>query len=321
MKTWEDEIKTHIASWQCYPRINAWVKNVYHFTDVNNAVSIIRSGEILCRKLAKNEKRMVNDNASSSVLTNTQPKAKDFVRFYYAPLTPTQYRNEGIQPLADREDGHCPMPVFFAFDAYDMMTRDDAYFSDGNMCYANTHYGPELNDFLAINFENVFHRSWLSPEDRDEIVRARNAEFLIPERLDIKTAKLSWIGCRSIAERQTLLSLLGDEVGQSISNLIRIPTSDFFERDRIFIEAVNYWDGIFAVSFNSFTKYKSPVIFSVKIFEKNREIVNANWTTRCVEPFYFKVNHITSEVVTVVIYIENCLAFHGNLYVTREQLV
>jgi hypothetical protein len=57
---------------------------------------------------------MIIDNASRNVMANTDPYVRDFVRLYFRPQTPTQYRNEGIRPKNMRElESHCPVPVFF----------------------------------------------------------------------------------------------------------------------------------------------------------------------------------------------------------------
>lgn len=72
-----------------------WPKYAYHYTDIANAVSILYSGCIYSRVHAKELGIMQNDNASKQVIDMTDHATKSSVRFYFRPLTPTQYYNEG----------------------------------------------------------------------------------------------------------------------------------------------------------------------------------------------------------------------------------
>jgi len=48
-----------------------WSAYVYHFTDVRNAVEILKIGKLLCRAELNRRKGMVVDNASQIVIANT----------------------------------------------------------------------------------------------------------------------------------------------------------------------------------------------------------------------------------------------------------
>ena len=78
-------------------KVSWWPKYAYHFTDVRNAVNILRTGTLYSRIEADERKLMVNDNASKQVIDMTHAAALSNVRFYFRPLTPTQYYNEGYK--------------------------------------------------------------------------------------------------------------------------------------------------------------------------------------------------------------------------------
>jgi hypothetical protein len=130
------------------------------------------------------------DNASPQIIQQTRPEHLEYVRLYFRPRTPTQYRNEGIRPVNQRELGgaHCPMPVYFCFDALTVLALDRTEFSDGNMGSARASHSAERDFFLSIPFHLVFHNRWFTPDERDEIVFRRNAEVLVPGSLPLDPA-------------------------------------------------------------------------------------------------------------------------------------
>ena len=100
--------------------VNWWPLYAYHFTDIQNAVSILKEEYLYSRYDAKRLNIMRNDNASRQVIDMTYSGATADVRFYFRPLTPTQYNNEGFKHPDMRYCGdinpNVPVPVFFAFD-------------------------------------------------------------------------------------------------------------------------------------------------------------------------------------------------------------
>ncbi len=92
MKAWTADIECHIQSWsERLGSLNWWPKYVYHFTDVNNAVRIIRSGSLYSRSECLRLNLMAVDNANVEVIQQTQREHLDFVRLYFRPRTPTQF--------------------------------------------------------------------------------------------------------------------------------------------------------------------------------------------------------------------------------------
>lgn len=74
-----------------------WCRYAFHYTDISNAVEILSSGMLYSRNLALKAELMHNDNASRQVIDCTKSDVTDCVRFYFRPLTPTQYYNEGFK--------------------------------------------------------------------------------------------------------------------------------------------------------------------------------------------------------------------------------
>ncbi len=249
-KPWVGEIEGHVALWSSRRSSHHWwAKYVYHYTDVNNATRILDSGRLLSRRTMESEGRTFTDGACRGVIQNTSAAHKGFVRFYYRPRTPTQYRNEGIRPPEDRwENAHCPVPVFFLFDALSTMSRDDAQYSNGNMGRHDVSFGPSREDFLKIPFTKVFHDGAFDRSTNPEILFHRHAELLIPDEMDL--AGLKFIACRSHAERSTLLYLMGPVARRRWSNWVRMGDSSLFEKKWAFVERVEIGERQFVFYFN-----------------------------------------------------------------------
>jgi hypothetical protein len=199
------------------------------------------------------------DNASPAVIQQTQPEYTDYVRLYFRPRTPTQYRNEGIRPIQQREleGAHCPMPIYFCFDALSILALDETEFSNGNMGSQRVIHSQDRDFFFNIPFSLVFHDGWFSPDERDEIVFRRNAEVLVPHRLALEPA-LKFIACRSVAERQTLLHLLPLGLASRWASRIRLGEPGLFYRRWTYVEEVVIVDDQVIFRFNPSTRLPGP---------------------------------------------------------------
>ncbi len=264
MKAWTAEIQQHIQAWSArLGNLVWWPRYVYHFTDVRNAANILQHGFLYSRSEVEQRGLMAVDNASPQVIGQTKPEHFDYVRLYFRPRTPTQYNNEGIRPRNRRQLGgaHCPVPLFFCFDALHILSQTETRFSNGNMGSSRCVHSDDRDFFFNIPFELVFHNRWFPPTERDEIVFRRNAEVLIPEKLALDSA-LKFIACRSVAERQTLLQHLPIGLANRWQPRIRVGLSDLFFRQWTFIEEVTTVDKRVIFRFNPNTKTPGP--FTVK---------------------------------------------------------
>lgn len=114
-----------------------WPHYAYHYTDISNAVNILETGMLYSRSRAEKLGVMYNDNASQQVISNTSQKTTSYVRFYFRPLTPTQFYNEGYKHCDLRFNGdvkaNVPVPVFFFFDLNQLLSDPKTLFSEGNL--------------------------------------------------------------------------------------------------------------------------------------------------------------------------------------------
>ena len=316
MKPWADEIQFHIETWAArLGPLSWWPRYVYHFTDLNNAASIIQSGCLYSRAEVERRGLMRVDNASSEIILQTRPEHLNYVRLYFRPRTPTQYRNEGIRPINQRELGgaHCPVPVYFCFDAPTVLAQDDTEFSDGNMASAWVSHSGERDFFLSIPFHLVFHnRAIIPPEDAREITFRRNAEVLAPGSLSLDPA-LKFIACRSAAERQTLLHLLPPNLRRQWPPRIRLGEQGLFERKWTYVEEAITVDGEVVFRFNPNTRTPGPfqVTFSYREAGRGPE---RTWAGERAELNSLLRIRVPDAVWgTVTLHLDDALAFAGTL--------
>jgi hypothetical protein len=206
------EIRAHIgalkkAQW-LGPARSWWPSYLFHFTDIQNAVNILTMGELLSRAEALASNQIVTNGASPEVISQTEDQWKDYVRLYFRPRTPTQFRNEGFRPVSQHELGgaHCPVPIYLLFDSTAIVCRHDALFSAGNLAAQGVRPYGDAESFRQIPFEQVYHDTWFDPVDKGTVVFHRNAEVIVPKRLDLSSLQFIW--CRSQAEYDTLLYLV-----------------------------------------------------------------------------------------------------------------
>ena len=204
-----DEILAFVEELEAEPWLGRqranWPSTIYHYTDVRNAAQILGDGRLRSRK------RCVEDgiefvSAGHSDIVEQSSNTHEFVRLYFRPQTPTQYRCEGHQPRDTQGSAHCPVPVFFLFDSKRLLTAEGCEYTNGNFASWGSERGGTAAFLQNLNFKLIYHTTWFRPEDRNEVIFSRNAEVLFPEELELDG--LREIVCRTGAERETLLSIL-----------------------------------------------------------------------------------------------------------------
>jgi hypothetical protein len=114
-----------------------WPQFVFHFTHLDNAVSALERDCLYSRHQMEVWNIPFWDSASPEMIGRTNEQDKDFVRFFFRPRTPTQYRNEGIRAQSDIEmNAHCPVPIFLLFDSVDLLTRANCSFTNRSIATA-----------------------------------------------------------------------------------------------------------------------------------------------------------------------------------------
>ena len=256
-----------------------WPRFVFHHTDVRNAVKILKGGELLCRDSL--DDGIPVDSASPGIIANTSDEVLKYVRLYFRPRTPTQYRMEGIRPESQLSyESHSPMPVFFLFDSEDILTRSNCEFTSG------THAGNPLSqgnsaEFLkSLPFKKIYHLGAYRQTDY-ELKYHKNAEVIIPERLDLSALK--FLFCRSPAEKDTFMALLPQRPRMKYQGITRVASrASLYEKKWTFVETVELSSERIVVNFSPDSATPGP--FHARFQLKNLDTGMID--TRDIEEFY-----------------------------------
>lgn len=182
-----------------------WKGYIYHFTHVENAVSILQSEQLQSR----NRCNKFVDSAGASLIAHTRKDVKGLARFYLRPKTPTQWHNEGLGKRNGQIYALCPVPIFFRLNLKRVLDthRSKCGVSSGNLAAYGYHYGNSMEFLEYFDFDNVY----CTQAGRETFLRASQQEFVVHEYLDI--AKLSLdditIICRNDQDKKTLMCLIG----------------------------------------------------------------------------------------------------------------
>lgn len=199
----KDEVMDRNHAW--------WARQLYHYTNINNAIQILENGCLYSRNYCCDEGLMQNDNASSEVISQTDNFVKDYVRLYFRPKTPTQFHNEGYLPKETRRfaNAHVPVPIFFAFRSYEVLNQEGVKFSNQSLATHRYQIYEDVESFKQLDFERIYHDGSLSEfsqSDKDDILHKRQAEVIVKRQLSLE--HLDYIWCRSNAEYTTLVNYL-----------------------------------------------------------------------------------------------------------------
>jgi hypothetical protein len=267
----EDWVKRSERRW--------WPRFLFHYTDIRNAIEILKRGVLYSRQYLEQTGQLAVSSGSSAVLSHTETSIKECVRFYFRPKTPTQYWAEGMYSqteLAQSKfpDAHCPVPIFFLFDAAGILSRQDCWFSDGSL--ASSIHQPGIYstaaDLEQLPWKKIYHNQWIdrSSHEESDIVLRRHAEAIVFHQLGLND--LRYIYCRSEAERETLLYLLPESVRRRYQNKIVATTrSDLFFRRQTYIESVRLSSTSAILQFSPETK--SPGLFHLRIEILNGDVL------------------------------------------------
>lgn len=182
-----------------------WANYLFHFTEMKNAISILKTKRLMSRNKALEENKMYSDNASHEVIEQTFEGVLNYARFYFRPLTPTLYHNEGLIK-GNPTDKHCPNPVFFLFDL-NLLTQYPGKSIISEKTLASTWSIPDatnkIEDLNGYNYRKIYHSGSFDPNIDSDIIHFRQAEFAVKDEVNLDNLK--WIVTRSKAEKDTLL--------------------------------------------------------------------------------------------------------------------
>jgi len=242
-----------------------WPDNLFHFTDIINAINILKEGKLYSRLSLEQQNTNHFDIASSDVINNTENIWKNYVRLYFRPRTPTLYRNEGFRTQSELQlHSQCPVPIYFVFNSKEILAQETTLFSNGNLA-AEAETGNDFSFFDSLPFHKIYHDASLygySNGDKRNIIFHRHAEVIIPNELTLQ--HLKFISCRSNAEFQMFKYMLPEDILKKYSNKIRIASKALlFYANWTFIETVDLNSEELVFHFNPSTtsigKFKAHV--------------------------------------------------------------
>lgn len=135
----------------------SWPNFLFHTTDLENAVGILKSGVLYSRNHVMSLGSIVVDSAHQEIIGQTDAFARSCARFYFRPRTPTNFHTEGFRPNPDpRVESH-GIIVMFVFDAVEVLTRPGTIFTDGNAAHRHSRRGIDAAFLRTIPFDMVYH--------------------------------------------------------------------------------------------------------------------------------------------------------------------
>lgn len=245
-----DVIRDNIANSSPVPW---WPKFAYHYTNITNAVRILEMGRLYSRAKAEQLGIMSNDNASRQVIDMTNSDAKQNVRFYFRPLTPTQYHNEGYKhPLIRYGNdlyANCPVPVFFVFDLPKLLSMPGVTFSETSRAGFGSSEYSTVEDFAKFDFKRIYGSGPMANPEQDKSFR--QAELSHPSPMEIDLCLRSVL-CRNEFEQSMLLSMLkasNFKIYKKYLPIIKVCKQNMFQRNGLYIDNCIYHDNILSITF------------------------------------------------------------------------
>jgi hypothetical protein len=244
-----------------------WPYFLFHFTNITNIPKILQAGRLYSRASLEAQTADFDNTASGEILGHTQERWKDYVRFYFRPQTPMLYNTEGIRPDPGKmkfPDAHCTVPVYLLFSNEPILTNTTTLFSDGNLASSSSHTYSTGLDFNKLPFDDIYHVGAITDGRNREITNRRHAEVIVPQSIGLE--HLSYIGCRSVAERETLKNLLGEALWRQWYPKIHDGLEhNFFYSQWVYIEQVDLKAAQLIVHFHPPKKSEDGGLFRIHV--------------------------------------------------------
>lgn len=172
-----------------------WPYFLFYFTDLQSAVSILQDDEL-------------RSPFEQGADLNT--RWDKFVQLYFRPRTPDLFGAEGFRAANQHTPpNYAPIPVYLLFELESVLCHPESRFSEGKPQKTKKTYKTPTY-FKEMAFEEIYHDSWIPKDQKEEIMRLREAQVIVPERLGLESLQVIWV--RSAAEYETLRSLLPEAV-------------------------------------------------------------------------------------------------------------
>lgn len=189
-----------------------WTYFLFMFMDMHELAKVLQAGEIVAPIIPHKQ-----------IKSHSKSQWDRYVRLHFRPRSPELFRSEGFIASRRNPEFHTPMPVYLLFDLEALLLHPQARFSDGDPAKGHSTFATPAA-FGELPFEMIYHDSWTRGDEREEIMRYREAQVLIPQRLELEALQLIWV--RSQAEYETLHQLLGAELWKKWREKIT-PRHDF----------------------------------------------------------------------------------------------
>jgi len=248
-----------------------WPRFLFHITNIDNAISILKDGELLSREMASRRGHMAHENANVEIIRKTPDDVRNCVRLYFRPRVPTTFRNEGIRPYGERDAAHVPVPIAFVFRSEPILVQSNTEFSDGSLARwahgRRARRGDSAAFLASIPFQDVYHEGRIVTGREDEIRFRRHAEVIIPHRLPL-VPYLAAIRTRSPAELATLRYGLSSsrDVLERYRDMIGSNTQfDLFNKRWAYVETVAFDGQRLRFDFNTSSEAHTPFVLELTV--------------------------------------------------------
>ena len=207
-----------------------WTGRIYHYTHLENAVSILNDRALKSRHLCSENSS--KDSSSSSLTAERDDQMNHYVHFYFRTLTHSQRINENLGSETSKKHNKykpmCPVPIFFSIDLRAVLNLPNLRWkiSLGDMSEARTEHGCTPEIIQRLNFSDLFAESGTGNAQ---------SEFLIEDQLDLRELPEDAITLiYQNADAQQSLELLVEETKRNFRSEVS-PKNYFISNPRVYI--------------------------------------------------------------------------------------
>lgn len=209
-----------------------WTYFLFHYLDIEAVANVLNQGKLTAARSG-----------------GSRRSQDQLLGLNFRPRTPDMWFREGVLPGTPSPD-RLPVPVCLLFDLESTICLPAARFTSGDPQVVKR--SSATSGALAeLPFELIYHDEAPKPAEKDEVLRSRRAQVLVPSPLTLESLQLIW--CRSDAEAETLKNQLTDNTREQWRQHI-IARGDFalfFRRsayvDRVLPTAdgvlITFWPG------------------------------------------------------------------------------
>jgi hypothetical protein len=196
--------------------------HIYHYTHVENIPNILNE----CKIAARATLNSFLDSAGPGLIAQTSDAVKQFARFYFRPLTPTQWHNEGLGRSVNGIRAFCPVPIFLRIPIRSALEAggNRCAVSNGNMASSYSHFGNSVEFLKFFDQQNVYALFGTAP--LATYMASSQQEFLVQDALDLTRCRVELV-CRDEQDRQTLEAVLKDTSKTTIDYQVEVDPSYF----------------------------------------------------------------------------------------------